>query len=242
VNWEAKTEYLSRVTSMFFWNLFPDARFTKEQEARTYEEAISYLQSFPSVINEIREILDAAALNVRKRALPIQFKKFNAPLFTQASYTRDELLGALGWACLEENPINPENSKTRKSKGHPSGVVYLSDLDLDLFFINLLKEESKFSVTTRYHDYALTPEIFCWDSQNSATLEKGDGARYAAQPQTKHDVLLVMRDKSDGGSFKIIGLADFESATGGRPIKIKWKLRTPLDAETFMASRAVKTA
>ena len=240
--WGSRSEYLRRMTSMLFWNLFPDARYVKEQEAKTYEEALSYLQSFPSVMNELSSILDAAMLNVRKRALPIQFKNFNAPLFTHASYTRDELLGAIGWACLEENQINPKNSKTRKSKGHPSGVVYLEDLEVDLFFVNLLKEESKFSVSTRYHDYALTPEIFCWDSQNSATLEKGDGARYAAQPQTKHDVLLVMREKSDGGSFKIIGLADFESATGGRPIKIKWKLRTPLDAETFMASRAVKTA
>jgi superfamily II DNA or RNA helicase/HKD family nuclease len=241
-NWEDLADYDKRMVSMLFWNLFPDARISPELEAETYEEAFANIQKFPAVMREFREIIEAASVNVRKRSFPIQFKNFNAPLFTHASYTRDELLGALGWACLERNQLNPTQSKTRKSRGHQTGVAYLSDLDIDFFFVNLLKEESKFSVSTRYQDYALTPEIFCWDSQNSASLEHGDGARYASQKDTKHDVLIAMREKSDGGSFKLIGLADFESATGSRPIKIRWKLRTPLDAETFILSRAVKTA
>jgi superfamily II DNA or RNA helicase/HKD family nuclease len=240
--WDELAEYDQRMVSMLFWNLFPDARIASESEAETYEEAFAHIHKFPSVIREFQEIVEAAGVNVRKRIFPIQFKNFNAPLFTHASYTRDELLGALGWACLEKNPLNPGNTKTRKSKGHQTGVAYLPDLDIDFFFVNLLKEESKFSVSTRYQDYALTPEIFCWDSQNSASLEHGDGARYASQQETRHDVLLAMREKSDGGSFKLIGLADFDSATGSRPIKIRWKLRTPLDAETFILSRAVKTA
>lgn len=241
-DWNSLVEYEKRMVSMLFWNLFPDARISAEIEAETYEEAIIQIQRYPNVVKELNEILEAASLNLRKRSFPIQFKNFNAPLFTHASYTRDELLGALGWACLERNQINPLKSKTRKSKGHQTGVAYLSDLDIDFFFVNLLKEETKFSVSTRYHDYALTPEIFCWDSQNSASLDHGDGARYASQGETKHDVLLAMREKSNGGSFKLIGLADFDSATGNRPIKIRWKLRTPLDAETFIISRAVKTA
>ena len=240
--WDSCTEYEKRTTAMLFWNLFPDARISAEMEAETYEEAFAHLQSFPAVVREFSQIIEATSSNVRKRSFPIQFKHFNAPLFTHASYTRDELLGALGWACLERNQLNPSKTKTRKSKGHQTGVAYLADLDLDFFFVNLIKEESKFSVSTRYHDYALTPEIFCWDSQNSATLEHGDGARYAAQGETKHDVLLAMREKSNGGSFKLLGLADIESASGSRPIKIRWKLRTPLDAETFIVSRAVKTA
>jgi hypothetical protein len=241
-NWKDLEDYDKRMASMLFWNLFPDARISPELEAESYEEAFAHIQKFPAVVREFHEIIEAASINVRKRSFPIQFKNFNAPLFTHASYTRDELLGALGWSCLERNHLNPTKSKTRKSKGHQTGVAHVQDLDIDFFFVNLLKEESKFSVSTRYHDYALTPEIFCWDSQNSASLEHGDGARYASQLETKHDVLLALREKSDGGSFKLIGLADFESATGSRPIKIRWKLRTPLDAETFILSRAVKTA
>ena len=241
-NWEGLGDYDKRMAAMLFWNLFPDARISAEMEAETYEEAFAHIQRFPAALREFNEIIEAASLNVRKRSFPIQFKNFNAPLFTHASYTRDELLGALGWACLERNQLNPAKAKTRKSKGHQTGVAYLPDLDIDFFFVNLIKDESKFSVNTRYHDYALTPEVFCWDSQNSASLEHGDGARYSAQQATKHDVLLAMREKSNGGSFKLLGLADFESATGSRPIKIRWKLRTPLDAETFIMSRAVKTA
>jgi hypothetical protein len=51
-----------------------------------------------------------------------------------------------------------------------------------------------------------------------------------------------MREKSNGGSFKLLGLADFVSANGNRPIKVQWKLRIPLDTETFTEAVAVKTA
>lgn len=240
--WGELSDYEKRQVAMLFWNLFPDARLANGLEAETYEEGFTYLREFPEVLDELIQVLEAARVNVRKQTLPIQFKKFSAPLFTHASYTRDELLGALGYGNLEQNPTNGSGIKTRKPKGHPKGVEYFKEIDLDLFFINLLKEESKFSINTRYHDYALTPEIFCWDSQNSATLSAGDGARYASQPETKYDVLLALREKSNGGSFKLIGLADLVSATGDRPIKIRWKLRRPLDAETYSVARAIKTA
>lgn len=241
-DWDALPDYEKRHIAMLFWNLFPDARLGSGLEAESYEEAFAYLREFPEVLEEFQQVLIATKSNVRKQTLPIQFKTFSAPLFTHASYTRDELLGALGYGNLELNPTNASGGKTRKSKGQPTGALYLKDINLDLFFINILKEESKFSVSTRYHDYALTPEIFCWDSQNTATLSTGDGARYASQPETRQDVLLALREKSNGGSFKLIGLADFVSATGDRPIKIRWKLRRPLDAETYSVARAIKTA
>lgn len=240
--WESVSEYDRRLTAMLFWNLFPDAKLPSQVEAESYQEAFSQIRLSAIAMNEYVQVLEAAKLNFKKVTPLIKFQKIDSPLCSHASYMRDELLGALGWANLESNPISGPSGKTRKSKGHQVGVSYLPEIELDLLFINLIKEESKFSVSTRYHDYALTPEIFCWDSQNSASQESGDGARYLSQRTSKHDVLLAMREKSNGGSFKLLGLADFESAKGNKPIKIQWRLRVPLDTETFTEAVAVKTA
>jgi superfamily II DNA or RNA helicase/HKD family nuclease len=241
-SWESVSEFERRLVSMLFWNLFPDAKLPNLVEAESFDEAFSMLKLSTIAIDEYRQILEAAKLNFKRLTPLIKFRKIESPLCSHASYSRDELLGALGWASLENNPIIANTTKTRKSKGHQVGVSYLSEIELDLLFINLIKEESKFSISTRYHDYALTPEIFCWDSQNSASQDVGDGARYINQNASGHDVLLAMREKSNGGSFKLLGLADFVSANGNKPIKIQWKLRIPLDTETFTEAVAVKTA
>lgn len=240
--WESVIEFERRLISMLFWNLFPDAKLPSLVEAESFDEAFTAIKQSPLATEEYRQVLEATKLNLKRLTPLIKFRKIESPLCSHASYSRDELLGALGWAVLEGNPVLASAPKTRKSKGHQVGVSYLAEIELDLLFINLIKEESKFSISTRYHDYALTPEIFCWDSQNSATQETGDGARYINQKISGHDVLLAMREKSDGGSFKLLGLADFVSAKGNKPIKIQWKLRIPLDTETFSEAVAVKTA
>lgn len=240
--WESASEFERRLVSMLFWNLFPDAKLPNLVEAESFEEAFSTLKLSTIATDEYRQVLEAAKLNFKRLTPLIKFRKIESPLCSHASYSRDELLGALGWASLENSPIIGRATKTRKSKGHQVGASYLADIELDLLFINLIKEESKFSISTRYHDYALTPEIFCWDSQNSASQDAGDGARYINQKASGHDVLLAMREKSNGGSFKLLGLADFVSANGNKPIRIQWKLRIPLDTETFTEAVAVKTA
>jgi superfamily II DNA or RNA helicase/HKD family nuclease len=241
-DWGSVSEYERRLVSMLFWNLFPDAKLPNQVEAESFDEAFSFLRLSPIAVDEYRQVLEAARLNFKKITPLIKFQRIESPLCSHASYSRDELLGAVAWANLEANPIIGSAKKTRKAKGHQVGVSYLADIELDLLFINLIKEESKFSISTRYHDYALTPEIFCWDSQNSASQDSGDGARYINQKESRHDVLLAMREKSNGGSFKLLGLADFVSASGNKPIKIQWKLRAPLDTETFAEAVAVKTA
>lgn len=228
---------VERLKAMLFWSLWPDAKLPSGKVASTYDEGFTELSRYPTVVEEILEILSLVGESALAPVATIDFKNAEIPILAHASYLRDELLGAFGWAFLEA----PDGS-TRKSKGHQVGVEYFKDLDLDLFFVNLNKDEKKFTETTRYKDFALSKEVFNWQSQNKDSEESTAGQRYLNQLESKHDVLFCVREKSDGGAFKVLGLADYISHKGSKPLEIQWKLRIPLDVETFDLAAAFKVS
>lgn len=240
--WSALSEADRRYASMLFWNLFPDAKNDSGDTFASIPAGLDYVRTRPLVVAEYVAVMKSAKSRMRKQTYPVVFKKGDIPLMAHAHYTRDELLGGIGWARLAGNPIQSKDGSSRRSKGHQVGVEYLEEIDTDVFFVNLVKEESKFSISTRYKDFALTKDIFCWDSQNSESTEGKNGKRYVNQGSSKHDVLLAMREKSNGGTFMLLGLADYLRHEGNKPISLQWKLRQPLDAETFMEAAAVRTA
>ena len=223
--------------AMLFWSLWPDAKLPSGKEAGTYDDGFKELSTYPLVVEEMLEVLAIVGKSALAPVVKIQFKKTDLPILAHASYLRDELLGAVGWAYL-----NSADGGTRKSKGHQVGVEYLKDLDLDLFFVNLNKDSKKFTETTRYKDFAMSKELFNWESQNKDSEDSTAGKRYINQGATQHDVLLCAREKSDGGAFKIFGLADYVSHSGSRPLEIQWKLRIPLDVQTYDQAAAFKVS
>jgi len=223
--------------AMLFWSIWPDAKLPSGRVATSYDEGFRELTSYPLVVDEMLEVLSLVGERALAPVVNIGFKNSDLPILAHASYLRDELLGAVGWAYLE----SPDGS-TRKSKGHQVGVEYLKDLDLDLFFVNLNKDEKKFTETTRYKDFALSKEVFNWQSQNKDSEESTAGLRYINQLTYKHDVLFCVREKSDGGAFKVLGLADYLSHKGSKPLEIQWQLRIPLDVETFDLAAAFKVS
>jgi hypothetical protein len=220
---------------MLFWSLWPDAKLPSGKVASSYDEGFLELSKYPVVVEEMLEVLEIVGKSALAPVAKISFKKTDLPILAHASYLRDELLGAVGWAYLEAS-----DGGTRKSKGHRVGVEYLKDLDLDLFFVNLSKDSKKFSETTRYKDFAMSKELFNWESQNKDSEESTAGKRYINQASTQHDVLLCAREKSDGGAFKVFGLADYVSHSGSRPLEIQWKLRIALDVQTYDIAAAFK--
>lgn len=223
--------------AMLFWSLWPDAKLPSGKVASSYDEGFSELSEYPVVVEEMIEVLEIVGKSALAPVAKISFKKTQLPILAHASYLRDELLGAVGWAYLEAS-----DGGTRKSKGHQVGVEYLKDIDLDLFFVNLSKDAKKFSETTRYKDFAMSKELFNWESQNKDSEGSTAGKRYINQASTQHDVLLCAREKSDGGAFKVFGLADYVSHSGSRPLEIQWKLRIPLDVQTYDIAAAFKVS
>jgi superfamily II DNA or RNA helicase len=228
-----------RLKNMFFWLLMPDAKLPDGVEAKSVDHGLTEILKYRVGVSELISILQLQQKESLALVAPIAFKNAKLPIFAHATYARDELLAAVGWAGFAGD-FGLE--KTRKSRGHQTGVEYLHTLDLDLFFVNLVKDEKKFSEATRYNDYAINRDTFVWQTQNKDDAGTKAGLRYIQQGETKHDVLIAIRESSDGGPFKLVGLADYASHSGSKPMSIRWALREPMDVELLKIASAVRVA
>ena len=102
---------------------------------------------------ELLELLDDRATHLH-RPLGLGLE---APLMVHATYSRDEVLAAMGLGTPEKPPSLRE------------GVKWVPDENADLFLFTLRKSDADFSPTTRYNDYAISPELFHWESQSTTS-------------------------------------------------------------------------
>jgi len=90
-----------------------------------------------------------------------------------------------------------------------------------------------------YQDYAISPELFHWQSQSTTRADSETGRRYRLGGSR---VLLFVRDaaKETGGLTKpylCLGPAEYVSHEGERPMSIVWRLRYGLPVAFFRVVR-----
>jgi len=148
-----------------------------------------------------------------------------------ASYSREEILAAVGWTSQGRTP-----STMRE------GVAWCPDINTDVLLITLKKTDTDYSPTTMYRDFALSPELFHWESQSTTNSNSPTGQRYINHRKNGTNVLLFVREaktNSLGASpYVFLGPADYVKHEGSRPMAVTWKLRRPMPMEIFLASRA----
>lgn len=88
------------------------------------------------------------------------------------------------------------------------------------------------SPTTRFRDYASSPELFHWETQAAASVTRPSGRRYIESATTGWSFFLFVRPDPDS-SFAFLGPVTYESHTGDRPIAITWRLATPMPAVLY---------
>ena len=139
------------------------------------------------------------------------------------SYTRDQLLTALGFYTADKVPAMRE------------GVKYLPDLQLDIFLITLNKSDKDYSPSTLYDDYSIGETLFHWQSQSTTSAESTTGQRYIHHNDRGSKVALFVREyKSEKGvtcPYTFLGLADYVTHTGSKPMNIIWQLHYPIPAK-----------
>ena len=101
--------------------------------------------------------------------------------------------------------------------------------------------------TTRYQDYALSRELFHWESQSFTTVRSAAGQRYVRQREQGVSIALFVRGerKSPSGAtaaYWNLGLVDYVSHEGERPMGITWRLRVPTPEDLFVETAAVVAA
>ena len=124
-------------------------------------------------------------------------------------------------------------------------MLWAQEMQTDAFFVTLNKTERDYSPTTMYRDFALSPELFHWESQNATSVTSPVGRRYLTQRESGTHVLLLVREskKTDWGgtaAYACLGPATYVEHTGSKPIAITYRLRHPMPTEVYR--RAAVTA
>ena len=173
---------------------------------------------------ELADVLDAQADHLtRPSALDA-----DVPLHLHGTYRREEVLVALGDRQLGDRT------------SHREGVKYIRDRNTDVFLVTLEKSERDYSPTTRYRDYAISRELFHWESQSGTSLTSATGKRYLDGSST---VLLFVRqtNKVNGRApaYVFLGRCELVEHRGEKPIQITWRLEEPMPESWFRVARAV---
>lgn len=219
VNPSAMTPSEKRMFEMFYVTVFNQS--LNDWDDSSVKENISDLFKSEVMVKELDELLQYRYDEIDFVDEPVDLG-FDCPLDLHCSYTRDQILVAMGF----KNP-----STVRE------GVKWLPDKNTDVFFITLNKSDKDYSPTTLYDDYSINEELFHWQSQSTTSSSSPTGQRYINHAKLGSNILLFVREyKSDritggAGIYTFLGKADYVRHTGDRPMSITWKLERPIPAK-----------
>jgi superfamily II DNA or RNA helicase/HKD family nuclease len=179
------------------------------------------LKDNPYLASEIAELAQVLEANALPHPIPLPGLTWST-LCLHGHYRLNEILTAVGFLTAERRPF------------FNTGVLRLQDRKTELMFVTLDKR-SGFHETIAYHDYALSHELFHWQSQNSTAPTTRIGQQYlqsvGEQPNGWQFQLFVRVDQDS--PYLACGPATFQESHGERPMNIIWKLEVPLPAASF---------
>lgn len=183
-----------------------------------YRDFLQRLAAHPVVCEDLQELSDV--LQVRSHVSNRLIAGLeDTPLCLHAAYGVREILTVVGWLTAERRPP------------FQSGVLPLKARKTELLFVTLDKS-SGYHASIAYHDYAISRELFHWQSQNSAGSETTSGKRYLESPGNGWQFQLFVR-KHKGSPYRACGAVTLVEATGNKPMNIRWRLQTPLPIRLF---------
>ena len=209
---------------MLLFSLWPGSGF------ESYDAGLASLRSEPAVRDELRSVIDVTLDQARHVMVEPQDRLAGLNLRIRARYQREEILAALGHASL-----------TRVPSVFREGVLRATQWNADAFLITLKKSDTDFSPSTMYRDYAISPDLFHWESQSTTSVDSPTGQRYLHHGVLGSSILLFVRDgkTNEMGTepYMFLGPAAYVSHTGDRPIAITWRLDHPMPLDVFTAAR-----
>lgn len=215
-----------RLAEMLFYSLFPNGGGF--DSAR---EGLDAIES-EAVTGEMRQVIDISFDEARRTTYELGSlvpALSDVPLEVHASYSREEILAALGFASLRRAP-----STMRE------GVAWCQAVNADAFLITLKKSDREYSPTTMYRDFALSPNLFHWESQSTTSSSSPTGQRYIHHRERGSHILLFVREAKNNAlgtsPYIFLGPADYVSHEGDKPMAITWRLHRPMPTEVYQAS------
>jgi superfamily II DNA or RNA helicase/HKD family nuclease len=199
---------------MLAYQVLPDA-----DELITPDGFAQLMHAHPALRDEIIEIGECLQddTTVSWQALPSAPAAW--PISLHARYERREIQAAIGHITATSRPQFREGCLPRTAE------------KIELMFVTLDKREG-FGETVQFHDYAISPELFHWQTQNRAGRNNATGKRYLESKTNGWRFQLFVREDTDS-AFIALGPVELESFEGDRPISIVWRLQVPMPIEMF---------
>jgi superfamily II DNA or RNA helicase len=198
---------------------------TTRGPSHAIQDAVDELWAHPQVRAELIEILGLLRGGAEHLHVPLELDN-DVPLHVHARYTRTEILAAFGVGT----GARPHTWQT--------GVLWDEKARADLFAFTLDKSVGAFSPTTRYRDYAISPELIHWESQSATSVASTAGQRYINHLERQTHIVLFARLRADERAFWCLGSASYVSHEGDRPIAFTWRLKHRLPADLYSAFAA----
>ena len=113
------------------------------------------------------------------------------------------------------------------------GVRWVPEHKIDVLLNTLNKAEKDYSPTTMYQDYSISDHLFHWQSQSTTSEASPTGRRYIHHREQGSRVALFVREFNRDEfnlteTFCFLGLVDYQSHTGEKPMSIIWHLQEPI--------------
>ena len=197
---------------------------TTLRASASFADAVAQVWDHPQVRAELLEIFELLRERVSYLDHPLGLP--HVPLALHSRYTRTEILTAF---AIGEGAKPPT---------WQTGVWWEPESRTDLFAFTLDKSVGGFSPTTRYRDYAISPELIHWESQSATASDSPTGRRYIHQLEQATNVVLFARLRTTERAFWCLGPATYVSHDGDRPIAFVWRLQRHLPAELYTSFAA----
>lgn len=202
-------------------------------KARPGDGGISAAHQFVRGVNGLRrdllEVVEERLGQVRPASGEFH-RPVSSVLELHAHYTREQVLLALGKGSFDA-PMS-----------HREGILHVEERKVDAFFVTVRKAAERFSPTTMYEDYALSDELFHWQSQSTTSEDSPTGQRYIQHRELGYTPLLFVREASrlENGltaPFVFLGPLQYVRHEGSRPMSITWRMAHPMPARVVRWSR-----
>ena len=228
-NYDEADPALQAFGRMLFFSLWPDGGGFD-----SYAAGLASLRDEPAAREDLRAVIALGLARAERVSARLGGELGLRPLRIHARYTREEVVAALDYVAVDG----------RKPNSFREGVMFAQEAKADAFLVTLHKSEADYSPTTMYQDYAISPDLFHWESQSGTTVASRTGQRYLNHRSLGHHILLFTRptkvtEFGSGAPYLFLGEADYVEHRGERPIAMTWRLRTPMPAADFTIASVV---
>lgn len=202
--------------------------FAQRSEVMSGEQFLSRLAASALMREELGELADWIDLHADLEPEPLPGVPDDWPLLLHGAYSRAEILSASGFWHGQARPPMFE------------GLLNFKSLKLQLLFVTLDKKEG-FHERIAYHDYAISPELFHWQSQNNAGPGTASGQIYTQSATNGWRFQLFVRETPDHPFIALGPVALSDAPTGEKPMSMVWKLERSIPLVQFRRFSVLRT-